>query len=146
MEGKEREENGHQENGMKQKDDGRKRWKESCPFSRTQVKQWPLGTNWSCIHSPLGAGLCCRGGSTFTEALRGQVGNVFCGDLNCFLLCVCDLRAGEEKFCQDNLSFLFHLRKLEKRKKKISRKKIFFVIFFKIKQWFFMFSPPKRNF
>lgn len=61
-----------------------------------------------------------------------------------FLLCVCDLRAGEEKFCQDNLSFLFHLWNLKKRKKKSAEKNIFchffqdkttiFHIFTKIKE------------
>lgn len=72
------------------------------------------------------------------------------------LLCVCDLRAGEEKFCQDNLSFLFHLWNLKKRKKNSAEKNIFchffqdktmiFHIFTKIKELIKIISIQYKSF
>lgn len=77
---------------------------------------------------------------TFTEALRGQVGNVFCGDLNCFLSSVSVTWELVRKSSARIIFHFFSTCEIWKKEKKIQPKKIFFVIFFKIKQWFFTFS------
>lgn len=77
---------------------------------------------------------------TFTEALRGQVGNVFCGDLNCFLSSVSVTWELVRKSSARIIFHFFSTCEIWKKDKKNQQKKIFVVIFFKIKQWFFTFS------
>lgn len=62
---------------------------------------------------------------TFTEALRGQVGNVFCGDLNCFLSSVSVTWELVRKSSARIIFHFFSTCEIRKKEKKFSRKNIF---------------------
>lgn len=66
---------------------------------------------------------------TFTEALRGQVGNVFCGDLNCFLSSVSVTWELVRKSSARIIFHFFSTCEIRKKEKKFSRKKYFWSFF-----------------